>query len=57
MGYVLRRVALTLYNYYANVFAANYLSTTLEGAYLSYVLTGGFLPMDVVFFSFSIFLR
>ena len=54
MGYVLRRVALKLYNYYAKVFAVNYLSTTLEGAYLCYVLTGGFLPMDVVFFSFSI---
>ena len=39
MGYVLRRVALKLYNYYAKVFAVNYLSTTLEGAYLSYVLT------------------
>lgn len=54
MGYVLRCVALKLYNYYAKVFAVNYLSTTLEGAHLSYVLTGGFLPMDVVFFSFSI---
>ena len=39
MGYVLRRVALKLYNYYAKVFAVNYLSTTLEGAHLSYVLT------------------
>lgn len=34
MGYVLRRVALKLYNYYAKVFAVNYLSTTLEGAVL-----------------------